>query len=167
MKMFLLLFLLVPLIELYVLIQVGGVIGALPTVLLTVATAIGGVWLMRSQGLATMQNAQTAMASGEAPQMALMEGVFIFLGGVLLFVPGLISDALGLLFLIPAVRRGLIRQSLKGYEMRGHYRYRNSQGDTFEGEWREADTKPPKSLRHNDHSVIEGEVDEDRSKRDA
>jgi len=161
-KVFFLLFLLIPLIELYVLIQVGSVIGALPTILLTVTTAIVGVALMRSQGVATMQNAQASMAVGEVPQLALMEGVFIFLGGVLLFIPGLISDAIGLLFLIPFVRRGLIRQSLKGYQAKGHFRYQNSQGDYFEGEWSESNPKPHEKLQH--HSVIEGEV-EDKDRR--
>ncbi|MBD3777061.1 MAG: FxsA family protein, partial [Thiotrichales bacterium] len=73
-KVFLILFVLIPLAELYVLIQVGGVIGALPTVLLTVFTAIAGFLLMRTQGMSTLQQAQVAMAQGEAPQMAMMEG---------------------------------------------------------------------------------------------
>jgi len=163
-KVFFLLFLLIPLIELYVLIQVGGVIGALPTVLLTITTAIVGVALMRSQGLATMQNAQLAMASGKAPQQELMEGVFIFLGGVLLFVPGLISDSIGLLFLIPWIRQPLIRQALKGTQMRGHYRHQGSQGDYYEGEWSEAQPKKPHSLDQKE--VIEGEVlDSDSSRK--
>ena len=155
-KVFFLLFLLIPLVELYVLIQVGGVIGALPTVLLTITTAIVGVVLMRTQGLATMQRAQVAMNSGTPPQMELMEGVFIFLGGVFLFVPGLISDALGLLFLIPFVRQFLIKQSLKGTAMRGRYQYQNTQGDYYEGEWTEAQPKQPRSL--DIQEVIEGEV---------
>lgn len=162
-KVFFLLFLLVPLVELYVLIQVGSEIGAMPTVLLTISTAIAGVWLMRSQGVATMQKAQVAMASGQAPQMALMEGVYIFLGGVLLFIPGLISDAMGFLFLIPFVRRAIIKQTLKGYESRGFYRYRDSQGDYYEGEWKEKHLRPHDPLEHK--KVIEGEViDQDDKK---
>jgi UPF0716 protein FxsA len=144
-KVFLILFVLIPLAELYVLIQVGGVIGALPTVLLTVFTAIAGFLLMRTQGMSTLQQAQVAMAQGEAPQMAMMEGVFIFLGGVL-----------GLLFLIPFVRRALIRQTMKGFAVKGHYRYQNSRGDTFEGEWREAEPKKPQNLTH--QQPIEGEL---------
>ena len=163
-KVFFLLFLLIPLIELYVLIQVGGVIGALPTVLLTITTAIVGVVLMRTQGLATMQKAQVAMASGTPPQMELMEGIFIFLGGVFLFVPGLISDSLGLLFLIPFVRQFLIQQSLKGNKMRGQFGYKHTQEDYYEGEWTEAKPKQPRSL--NVKEVIEGEViDSDASKK--
>jgi len=155
-KVFFLLFLLIPLIELYFLIQVGEVIGALPTVLLTVTTAIVGVALMRVQGVATMQRAQIAMASGKPPEMELMEGVFIFLGGVFLFVPGLISDSLGLLFLIPFVRQFLIKQSFKGNKMRGQYNSNQKQGDYYEGEWTEAKPKQPRTLNNKD--VIEGEV---------
>ena len=162
-KIFLLLFILVPLVELYFLIQVGSVIGALPTILLTITTAVAGIALMRIQGLSTMQKAQAAMSSGTPPQMALMEGVFIFLGGVLLFFPGLITDGLGLLFLVPFVRRFLIKQSLKGSAMRGRFKYQSRQGDYYEGEWTEAEPKQPQSLEGKD--VIEGEVvDSDRKR---
>lgn len=162
-KVFLLLFVLVPLIELYFLIQLGNVIGALPTILLTISTAFAGIVLMRIQGLSTMQNAQIAMSSGEPPQMALMEGVFIFLGGVLLFFPGLISDALGLVLLIPFIRRFLIKHSLKGSAMRGRFKYQSRQGDYYEGEWTEAEPKQPQSLESRD--IIEGEVvDSDRKR---
>lgn len=142
--LFLILFV-VPLIELYFLIQVGSVIGALPTVLLTIFTAVVGVMLMRSQGLATMQNAQQEMAAGNSPQGSMMEGVFIFLGGVFLFFPGLISDSIGLLFLVPFIRRFLINQSIKGMKSKGHYRYQHHQ-NTYEGEWQEKDSYKPKEL---------------------
>ncbi|MDG6774886.1 FxsA family protein [Thiomicrorhabdus sp. ZW0627] len=162
-KVFLLFFVLVPLAELYILIQVGSVIGALPTVLLTVATAVMGVMLMRSQGASILQKTQVSLAKGEVPQSAMMEGAFIFLGGLLLLVPGLMSDALGLLFLIPWVRKALIRQTLKGYKVRGHYQYRNSEGDYFEGEWTESGPKQTGSLRnHSERDVIEGEVLDDK-----
>ena len=150
--LFLLLFV-VPLIELYFLIQLGNVIGALPTVLLTIFTAILGIALMRSQGLATLQNAQIEMATGKSPQSSMLEGVFIFLGGVFLFFPGLISDSIGLLFLVPFVRRFLINQSMKGMQTQGRFRYQK--GDSvYEGEWAEKQQQSPKSL---EHDVLEGE----------
>ncbi|MBN2646312.1 MAG: FxsA family protein [Thiotrichales bacterium] len=128
-----------PLLELYLLIQVGSEIGALTTVLYTIFTAIIGVVLIRKQGLATMMQAQTALANQQAPQEAVINGVLIFVGGVLLFVPGLISDALGFFLLIPPLRQLLVKQSLKGMVLRTHYR--NRQGETIiEGEWSE---KPP------------------------
>lgn len=150
--LFLLLFV-VPLIELYFLIQLGSVIGALPTVLLTIFTAIAGIALMRSQGLATLQNAQLEMAAGKSPQASMFEGVFIFLGGVLLFFPGLISDFMGLLFLLPFVRRFLIKQSMKGMQSQGRFRYQK--GDSvYEGEWAEKPQQQPKSL---ENDVLDGE----------
>ena len=147
MKIFLLLLLIVPLVELYFLIQVGEVIGALPTVLLTVFTAVVGVALMRQQGLATVQTAQIQMASGESPQQTMMEGVFIFIGGVFLFFPGLISDAIGFLFLIPFVRRFLIGQSLKGFATKGHYRTQTDD-QVFEGEWEEKPPQKPNQIEN-------------------
>lgn len=153
--LFLLLFI-VPLIELYFLIQLGNVIGALPTILLTVFTAVLGVFLMRSQGLATMQNAQIEMAAGKSPQSSMLEGVFIFIGGVFLFFPGLVSDAIGLLFLVPFIRRFLIKQSIKGMQTSGRSRYQQ-QESVYEGEWSEKEPRPNKQLKD---SVIDAEFED-------
>jgi len=145
-----------PLIELYFLIQLGDVIGALPTVLLTIFTAVLGVALMRSQGLAVMQNAQLEIAQGRSPQESMLEGVFIFVGGVLLFFPGLITDFIGLLFLVPFIRRFLIRQSTKGMQARGAYRYQQDDS-VYEGEWSEKAEQPHKQI-HDD--TLQGEFEE-------
>ena len=151
--LFLLLFV-APLVELYFLIQVGESIGALPTVLLTIFTAVAGIALMRMQGLAIMQKAQVSMASGQPPQMEVMEGVFIFLGGIFLFFPGLITDGIGFLFLIPFVRRFLIKQSLHGIQSRGGFRQKTQQDGYYEGEW----TESTHTTRQIKNVVIEGEV---------
>jgi len=159
--LFLILFI-VPLIELYFLIQLGDVIGALPTVLLTIFTAVFGVMLMRSQGVATIQNAQREMSEGKSPQASMLEGVFIFLGGVFLFFPGLISDSIGFLFLIPFIRRFLIKQSVQGMQTKGRFRYQKEQS-VYEGEWSEKEHKPHKSLKS---EILEGEVlDHDATKK--
>ncbi|WP_127471157.1 FxsA family protein [Thiomicrorhabdus aquaedulcis] len=152
----LLLFVLIPLLELYVLIQVGGAIGALTTVLWVVASAFIGLALMRSQGLATMQKAQIAMAQGQAPQDALLEGVFIFIGGLLLFVPGLITDAVGVLFLITPVRQYFIKKSMQGQA----YRFKSrTQGQYYDGQWSETHNSQ-KQLKHTSKGhVIEGELE--------
>ncbi len=102
-----LILLLVPAVELYVLISVGSVIGALPTILLTVATAVAGAALMRSQGLMTVQRLQAQVAMGEPPQQSLVEGGMILLGGMLLLIPGFITDTLGLALLVPPLRQRL------------------------------------------------------------
>lgn len=108
----LLVFFSVPVIEIYLLIQVGGWIGALPTVFLVVFTAVLGVLLLRQQGFATLQRVQAALANGQIPAMELLEGMLLTLGGVLLLIPGFLTDALGFLCLIPPARRWLVRAIL-------------------------------------------------------
>lgn len=146
----LLFFIVIPLIELYVLIQVGSEVGALSVVLWTVLGALLGIVLMRNQGLSTMQEAQTAMHKHEPIQSAMMQGVFVFLGGMLLFLPGLITDALGILLLIPFVRRYLVAQSVKGMAQKGSFQYTSHSENVFEGDWQEKPTEETK--------VLEGEV---------
>jgi len=99
-------FLLVPLVEIYVLIQVGSVIGALPTVILVVLTAVIGVGLLRSQGLRTWMRAQEQLARGLLPAVELLEGMLLMLAGAFLLTPGFVTDTLGFLLLVPAVPSG-------------------------------------------------------------
>jgi UPF0716 protein FxsA len=103
----LLLFLLVPLVEIWFLIVVGGVVGALPTVALVVLTAVIGAALARHQGLATLQRLQATLARGEAPAIEMLEGVLLLVGALLLLTPGFFTDALGFICLIPPARRAL------------------------------------------------------------
>ena len=103
------LFIVVPLIELYLIIEVGSHIGALWTVLIVIMTAVIGVQLLRLQGFNTLRRAQQNMAQGSLPAMEMMEGIVLAVGGALLITPGFITDALGFLCLIPATRRAMIR----------------------------------------------------------
>ena len=103
----LLLFLLVPLVEIYLLIKIGGVIGAFPTVVLVVLTAVIGAALARAQGLATLQRLQATMARGEAPAIEMFEGVLLLVGALLLLTPGFLTDLLGFACLVPVTRRAL------------------------------------------------------------
>jgi len=107
-RLLLILFLTVPLIEIYLLIQVGSVLGALPTVGLIILTAILGAGLLRLQGFATMQRVRQTMARGELPAIEMIEGVVLLFCGALLLTPGFFTDVIGFLGLIPALRRGLI-----------------------------------------------------------
>ena len=102
-----LLFLAIPLVEIWLLIKVGGVIGAFPTVALVVLTAVIGAALVRHQGLATLRRLQVAMARGEAPAIEMLEGVLLLVSALLLLTPGFFTDALGFACLIPPVRRAL------------------------------------------------------------
>ena len=98
-------FLIVPFIEIYLLLQLGGIVGILPTVLLVVFTAVLGAWLLRQQGFSTWQRLQTNLAQGKVPAYEMIEGPILLVGGALLLTPGFFTDALGFACLIPQVRR--------------------------------------------------------------
>jgi UPF0716 protein FxsA len=108
----LLLFLVVPLAEIYLLIQAGGAIGALNTVALVVLTAVAGAWLLRLQGLATLRRVQQSLEHGELPETALIEGALLLLAGALLLTPGFLTDAFGFLLLVPGARVAFARAVL-------------------------------------------------------
>ncbi|WJW75284.1 FxsA family protein [Thiohalobacter sp. IOR34] len=110
----LVLFLVIPAVEIYVLIKVGNLLGAIPTVFLVVFTAVLGALLLRQQGLSTLQRVQLSMMRGELPAMELLEGAVLLVSGALLLTPGFVTDTLGFLGLIPPVRRWLIRAFLRG-----------------------------------------------------
>jgi len=105
----LLLFIIVPLVELYFIIVIGGAIGAFWTVLLVIITAVIGVNLLRVQGMSTLTRAQRNMEQGQIPAMEMMEGIALAVAGVLLITPGFITDSIGFLCLIPASRQAIIR----------------------------------------------------------
>jgi len=106
------LFILLPLLELYVLIKVGSGIGGLPTIALCLLTAAVGGLLIRWQGMNTLIDAQKRLAHGEIPAEHGFHGVLIALAGVLLFTPGFITDTVGFLLLVPPVRTLIIRRLL-------------------------------------------------------
>ncbi|MFK3797619.1 MULTISPECIES: FxsA family protein [unclassified Pseudomonas] len=105
MRAFLLLFLLFPVLELFVLVKVGMSIGFLPTFLLVVAGSMLGFFVMRVAGLATAMSARESLARGELPAQQMMDGLMMTVGGGLLVLPGFISDVLGLICLMPFTRR--------------------------------------------------------------
>lgn len=114
----LLIFLVVPLVEIYVLIEIGGIIGALPTVLACVGTAVLGGGLLRYQGFQTLRRAQRNMDRGQVPAMEMFEGVALAFGGALLLTPGFVTDVAGFLCLIPWTRRALIAAALRRMQVR-------------------------------------------------
>lgn len=101
-------FILVPLAEIYLLLQVSGVIGAPWTIFFVVFTAVVGAGLVRAQGLSTLLKAQSALGQGELPAVEMMEGLAIFIAGALLLTPGFFTDGVGFACLIPPVRRSVI-----------------------------------------------------------
>lgn len=128
----LLLFTLVPLVELYLLIVIGQAIGALPTVLLVVLTGAIGASLARQQGFSVYRRINAEMNQGHFPANELIDGVLIFASGVTLLTPGIITDALGFLLLFPVTRapvrefikRRFRRMNLQGSATTVHTEYR-------------------------------------------
>ena len=141
------LFLLVPLIEIYFLIKVGSIIGAGWTVFAVVGTAVLGAGLLRIQGLSTLQRAQLSINKGEVPAVPMLEGVALAISGVLLLTPGFFTDTLGFILLIPVLRQSLIKRILKNSQ----FLYRGRTKRTHNG--------------FSESTIIEGEiVDEDSDK---
>lgn len=110
-----LLFLVVPLVELYLIIQVGQAIGALPTIGLLLLDSLIGTWLLRSQGRAVWRRFRSTLGAGQAPAREVLDGVLVIVGGTLLLAPGFVTDLVGILLLLPptraVVRRGLLRNA--------------------------------------------------------
>ncbi|NLP03012.1 MAG: FxsA family protein [Fibrobacter sp.] len=101
----LLLFLLIPLIELYVLIRIGSFIGALNTIFLLILTAATGAILARKQGMNTLWQIQQSLSMGKIPAGELLDGLLIIFAAILLISPGIVTDMMSFLLLIPFTRR--------------------------------------------------------------
>jgi UPF0716 protein FxsA len=108
------LFIVVPIVELYVIIQVGQWIGVVPTLLLLLADALLGSMLLRHEGRGAWRRFNAALAERRFPAREVADGVMIAVGGTLLLTPGFVTDIFGLLLLIPP-SRALIRRVLRGY----------------------------------------------------
>jgi len=136
------LILLIPFIEIYLLLQVGGIIGAFPTILLVVFTAALGTWLVRQQGFATFQRLQANLAQGTIPAYEMIEGPIILVGGLLLLTPGFITDILGLACLIPQLRRKIAQYVIENHLVQsgGQFQWgKPKEQDALEGEFHKED----------------------------
>lgn len=141
-------FLLVPLIEIGLFIQVGGLIGIWPTLLIVALTAILGTWLVRTQGLMAMGKLRQSFSELQDPTEPLAHGAMILVAGALLLTPGFFTDAVGFSLLIPPVRSGVYRYlrskvTVRSFDMGGTPR-NSSQSDVIDGEFTEVNSpKPP------------------------
>jgi UPF0716 protein FxsA len=139
-KLLFILFLLVPLVEIFFLIQVGQVIGAGWTIFLVVATAVIGAFLLRLQGFQTLHRAQRTMQQGQLPATEMLEGLCLLVSGALLLTPGFVTDTMGFLLLMPPVRQLMIAQMLKNSQFvfktqgTGFYYQSQDQHHTIDGE---------------------------------
>lgn len=139
-------FVLVPIIEIYLFVVIGGHIGALNTVLLVLATAAIGAAMMRKQGLSALQKVQSELQRGELPAASMLEAMLLFVAGALLLTPGFFTDSIGLLLMIPPLRKvialWLLERSGLIVQMRAPGSQQKSQHDdahTLEGEYRRRD----------------------------
>lgn len=150
-------FVLVPIIEIALFIQVGGAIGLLPTLLIVVLTAILGTWLVRTQGQLALSQLRGSFQHLSDPTEPLVHGAMILFAGALLLTPGFFTDAVGFSLLVPRVRvavfqylraRVTVAQFHMGTAQAPHHGFtrpgQNAKaGDTIDGEFHEVNSGPP------------------------
>jgi len=126
-------FLIIPIIELYLLIKIGGMIGALYTVLIILITASLGAYLAKSQGFRVLREIQEATSRGYMPGNELLHGLFVLIGSFALLTPGFLSDIIGFSMLIPQIReiyvamaKGIIKKRIQNgqWQMRMYTNFR-------------------------------------------
>ena len=142
MKFFHLLFLLfitVPIAEIYLLLEVGGIIGAIPTIGLVVLTAAAGAALVRAQGFSTILQVRRSMEAGEVPAVAIIEGIFLLVAGALLLTPGFLTDAIGFGCLVPPLRRAFIIRLIERRVIRTGHPSPPRHGHVIKGEFERED----------------------------
>ncbi|MCB1664244.1 MAG: FxsA family protein [Pseudomonadales bacterium] len=161
MRLPLLLFIVIPFIEIMLLLKVSEHIGALYTIALVLTTAFIGVNLLKRQGLSTLLRFQDRLRSGEIPAQEIVEGMLIAFSGALLLTPGFLTDAIGFTCLLPPVRRLIAQRILRsgnvffmggGTAGNSSFYYRETRGQdghTFEGEFRD-ETRPRPTLEERD-----------------
>ena len=131
--------LIIPFVEIYLLIQVGEIIGAFPTIFLVVLTAMLGAWLLKQQGFATFQRFQESLAQGVIPAYEMVEGPIILVGGALLLTPGFVTDIIGFACLIPQSRRKIAQYVLEHCIVQAGAHFQQAKAaehDVLEGEFR-------------------------------
>lgn len=146
-------FLLVPLIEIALFIQVGGAIGLWPTLGVVVLTAILGTWLVRAQGRMALGQVQQSFSTLNDPTQPLAHGAMILFSGALLLTPGFFTDAVGFALLVPGIRQAVFkfikaRVKVQSFQMGPDPRHdprqpqNDPRGDIIEGDFEEVEPKP-------------------------
>ena len=146
------LFVAVPIVEIWVLIEVGSRIGALNTILLVILTAVIGTVMLRTQGLSILSRVRSQIASNCVPAVELLEGAFLLVGGALLLTPGFLTDAVGFMCLLPITRRIVVRAMIARFSVRGYTSHPRASADHANTGRFNAD-----QIRDADSNTIEGE----------
>nr|WP_302471606.1 FxsA family protein [Vibrio antiquarius] len=172
-------FIFVPIIEIGLFIQVGGFLGLWPTIALVLITAFVGASLVRSQGIQTLMSVQGRLEQGEIPAQQIFEGVMLAVAGVLLLTPGFMTDALGMLVLLPAPRAAIAKYLMSkmvvktmhgggfqgGFSNQGPFEQDPFRRDPFE---QDPFRRDPFDSQSDDGNTFEGEYerkdDDDRNK---
>ena len=147
-------FVAVPLIEIGVFIEVGGWIGLWPTLAIVIVTAVVGTWLLRMQGLATLARAQDSLARQEFPVNEVFDGLCLLFAGALLLTPGFVTDTVGFLLFVPAIRKMLRKAVWRYLKSTGRVTLdmtgtgpMGPDGDVIDGEFRDVTPDKPSSDR--------------------
>lgn len=156
------LFIIIPIIEITVIMQVGALLGVWPTVAIVIFSAWLGAKYVRQQGLATMQTVQLKMAQGEMPSSEIVTGLMLLVAGVLLVTPGFVTDIFGLSLLIPSVREGIAKQVQKHIKVNqfgsGATFSHGAQGNVYQHEPQEHGfTHEGTPISHHEGETLEGE----------
>ena len=141
MRFLLMLFIVMPIIEMWVLISVGSSIGAFNTIALVMLTALLGIFLLRQQGFDTLWRGREKLQRGHVPAQEMIEALILAVSGALLLTPGFITDAVGFMGLIPVFRRTMIKNLIRkikivnGHSARSNFNQKTSDNeDIIDGE---------------------------------
>jgi len=157
-QFFLLLFILVPIIEIGVFIQAGDILGLSTTILIVFITAIIGVNLLKQQGLKAWTEIQIRMSHGQVPALEMASAAQLLFAGGLLLTPGFVTDFIGFSLMIPAVRMLVAKQLMKRWTLRTSQHSQSTHFYTQDYQNHQGQPQPPQNNR-----TIEGEF-EDKSK---
>jgi UPF0716 protein FxsA len=139
-------FILVPMLELVLLLKIGQAIGVWPTVALVIGTALTGAYIISRQSLRMVSSALEALSEGRVPVEPVLDGVFLLVAGALLLTPGLATDVVALVLLVPPARRAIARASMRWLLRRTRVRAGRHTDAAWE-EWEEppqsGDRRPP------------------------
>ncbi len=158
MRFLFLIFITVPILEMWLLIEVGSRIGALPTIALVALTAFIGLNLLRQQGVSTLTRAQSRLNAGEVPATEILEGLFLAVGGALLLTPGFFTDAVGFCCLLRPIRRHIINRMLQSGLVRASAGFQTGGAAFGEGSSGAGESREPRTQVDRDgHVTIDGD----------